>query len=377
MKNLKSIAFAVFAGAVITSCASNNNKTSESEQQVNLKDVVSDKFLMGVALNQYQTKGGDTKDQKLIRNHFNSVVAENCMKCEVIHPEEDRYDFTLADEFVEYAEKNNMHVVGHCLIWHSQLAPWFCIDDNGNNVSAEVLRERIKDHVTTIVSRYKGRVHGWDVVNEAIEGDGEWRKSKFYEILGDEYIELAFRCAQEADPDAQLYYNDFGMNEHGRRNTTVKMVNDLKAKGVKVDAIGMQGHMGLDYPEINDFEQSILAFAGTGCEVMITEWDMTALPTLNRGANISETVEFEKLLNPYPEALPDSINSLWNKRMGEFFNLFVKHSDVISRVTAWGVSDGDSWKNNWPMKGRREYPLLFDRDHEPKEFVLNVLNPTN
>ena len=368
MKN--TLVTALFA-IVCVSCGSSHEM---SDKENNLKNLADGKFLVGVALNSHQAAANDENIVNLVNRNFNSVVAENCMKCEVIHPEEGKYDFTLADEFIKFAEDNDMHTVGHCLIWHSQLAPWFCIDEEGKDVSADVLKQRMKDHIHTVVSRYKGKVHGWDVVNEAIEGNGDWRKSKFYEILGPEYIEYAFRYAHEADPDAELYYNDYGMNEAGRRDKTVEMIKNLQSKGIRIDAVGMQGHMGLDYPSLSDFETSIKAFASTGVKVMITEWDMSALPTINRGANISETVDFQKLLNPYPVALPDSIDALWNKRMGEFFTLFVKHSDVITRVTAWGLTDEDSWKNNWPMQGRKDYPLLFDRDYEPKPFIMDLFN---
>lgn len=258
-------------------------------------------------------------------------------------------------------------------MWHSQLPRWFCTDSEGKNVSPEVLKQRMKDHIYTVVGRYKGRVKGWDVVNEAIIEDGSYRKTKFYEILGEEFIPLAFQYAHEADPDAELYYNDYGMNVEGRRNTVVKMVKDMKEKGLRVDAIGMQGHMGMDYPDIKEFEESIWAFASTGAKVMITEWDMSALPTAKQGANISDTVAYRKILNPYPEALPDSVSEQWNARMEAFFNLFIKHSDVITRVTAWGVTDGDSWKNDFPVRGRRDYPLLFDRSYQPKPFVTELI----
>ena len=210
-----------------------------------LTNILGDKFLVGVAINSEQAAGRDTSAVDVVRRHFNSIVAENCMKSEVIHPEEDRYDFSLADEFVKFGEDNEMFIIGHCLVWHSQLSPWFCVDAEGKNVSPEVLKERLKSHIHTIVGRYKGRIKGWDVVNEAIEGDGSYRKSKFYEILGEEYIPLAFQYAHEADPEAELYYNDYGMHEPGRRDAVVRMVNSLKEKGLRIDAIGMQGHMGL------------------------------------------------------------------------------------------------------------------------------------
>ncbi|MBS4812129.1 MAG: endo-1,4-beta-xylanase [Bacteroides sp.] len=367
---VKHIASALLIAAFVAACG---NQKATVVEEPSLKDAVGDKFLMGVALNVNQSSGVDTSSIKLVKQHFNSIVAENCMKCEVIHPEEDRYDFTLADQFVSFGEKNGMAVIGHCLIWHSQLAPWFCVDEKGNNVTPEVLKQRMKNHITTIVTRYKGRIKGWDVVNEAILEDGSYRKSKFYEILGEEFIPLAFQYAHEADPDAELYYNDYAMNMPGKREGVVKLVSSLKEKGIRIDAVGMQGHMGMDYPDINEFEQSIVAFAGTGVKVMVTEWDMSALPTVKQSANISDTVAYQKMLNPYPETLPDSVSKAWNNRMKQFFGLFEKHADVISRVTAWGVSDSDSWKNDFPVKGRHDYPLLFDRNYQPKPFVKEIM----
>ena len=367
---VKHIASALLIAAFVAACG---NQKATVVEEPSLKDAVGDKFLMGVALNVNQSSGVDTSSIKLVKQHFNSIVAENCMKCEVIHPEEDRYDFTLAHQFVSFGEKNGMAVIGHCLIWHSQLAPWFCVDEKGNNVTPEVLKQRMKDHITTIVTRYKGRIKGWDVVNEAILEDGSYRKSKFYEILGEEFIPLAFQYAHEADPDAELYYNDYAMNMPGKREGVVKLVSSLKEKGIRIDAVGMQGHMGMDYPDINEFEQSIVAFAGTGVKVMVTEWDMSALPTVKQSANISDTVAYQKMLNPYPETLPDSVSKAWNNRMKQFFGLFEKHADVISRVTAWGVSDSDSWKNDFPVKGRHDYPLLFDRNYQPKPFVKEIM----
>lgn len=367
---VKHITSALLIAAFVAACG---NQKATVVEEPSLKDAVGDKFLIGVALNVNQSSGVDTSSIKLVKQHFNSIVAENCMKCEVIHPEEDRYDFTLADQFVSFGEKNGMAVIGHCLIWHSQLAPWFCVDEKGNNVTPEVLKQRMKDHITTIVTRYKGRIKGWDVVNEAILEDGSYRKSKFYEILGEEFIPLAFQYAHEADPDAELYYNDYAMNMPGKREGVVKLVSSLKEKGIRIDAVGMQGHMGMDYPDINEFEQSIVAFAGTGVKVMVTEWDMSALPTVEQSANISDTVAYQKMLNPYPETLPDSVSKAWNNRMKQFFGLFEKHADVISRVTAWGVSDSDSWKNDFPVKGRHDYPLLFDRNYQPKPFVKEIM----
>lgn len=365
----KHFASAILAATFLASCGNTQTTTNG----VSLKEAVGDQFLIGTALNVFQSSGRDTNAVNIVKKHFNAIVAENCMKMEEVHPEEGKYTFDQADQFVKFGEDNGLTITGHCLIWHSQCPEWFFQDENGKEVSPEVLKQRMKDHIYTVAKRYKGKLKGWDVVNEAIIEDGSYRKSKFYQILGEEFIPLAFQYAHEADPDAELYYNDYGMDNEGRRNGVVKLIRSLKEKGLRIDAVGMQGHMGMDYPKIEEFEKSMLAFAAEGVKVMITEWDMSALPTARQSANITDTIAFRKSLNPYTETLPDSVSQAWNARMKQFFNLFEKHADIVTRVTAWGVTDGDSWKNDFPMKGRHDYPLLFDRNYQPKAFVTELI----
>ena len=364
MKNL------IIGAAFVLAAAGCSSKTEEPK---GIKDAFEGKFYIGTALNEAEIRGIDTTGVDLVKTHFNSIVAENCMKNEEIHPAEDVWNFELADKFVEFGEANDMFIIGHCLVWHSQLAKWFAYDENGDYVTPEVLKQRMKDHITTIMTRYKGRIHGYDVVNEAIVEDGSYRKSPFYEILGEEFIPWAFECAHAADPDAELYLNDYGMNVPGRRDAYVKLINQLKERGLRIDAIGMQGHMGMDYPTVEEFETSLLAFAGTGVNVMITEWDMSALPTVNMGANVADVEEYKASLNPYADGLPEDVAKIWNERMKSFMELFLKHSDKITRVTVWGVSDEDSWKNGWPIPGRTDYCLLIDRNHEVKPFLNEYL----
>lgn len=365
----KHFASAILAATFLASCGNTQTTTNG----VSLKEAVGDQFLIGTALNVFQSSGRDTNAVNIVKKHFNAIVAENCMKMEEVHPEEGKYTFDQADQFVKFGEDNGLTITGHCLIWHSQCPEWFFQDENGKEVSPEVLKQRMKDHIYTVAKRYKGKLKGWDVVNEAIIEDGSYRKSKFYQILGEEFIPLAFQYAHEADPDAELYYNDYGMDNEGRRNGVVKLIRSLKEKGLRIDAVGMQGHMGMDYPKIEEFEKSMLAFAAEGVKVMITEWDMSALPTARQSANITDTIAFRKSLNPYTETLPNSVSQAWNARMKQFFNLFEKHADIVTRVTAWGVTDGDSWKNDFPMKGRHDYPLLFDRNYQPKAFVTELI----
>ena len=337
--------------------------------------ILDGKFYIGTALNTPQILGNDTASIEVIKTHFNSITAENIMKSEVIHPKKNEFNFNLSDKFVEFGERNNMKIIGHTLIWHSQLSRWFCVDENGNDVSADVLKERMRNHIHTIVGRYKGRIKGWDVVNECINDDGSWRESKFYQILGEDFVRYAFEFAREADPDAELYYNDYSMANPGRRQGVIRMVKRLQEQGVKIDGIGMQGHLNMDYPSIEEFEKSILAFAGLGVKVMITELDLSVLPSPRRdvGADVAKSFEYQKEINPYVDGLPDDIQEKQFRRYADFFTLFLKHHDKIDRVTLWGVNDALSWKNNWPVKGRTDYPLLFDRNNNPKPLVGTII----
>lgn len=340
-----------------------------------LRDAFQSEFKIGVALNTDQITGQNGYANGLILKHFNSIVAENCMKSEHIQPREGQFGFNLPDQFVALGEKNNLHIVGHTLIWHSQTPPWFFVDANGKTVSREVLIERMRQHIHTIVTRYKGRVKGWDVVNEAINDDGSWRQSPFYQIIGKDFVKLAFRFAHEADPQAELYYNDYSMALEGRRNAVMAMVKELKNEGVQITGIGMQGHLNLDFPLISAFEKSIVAFASLGMKVMITELDMSILPSpwTTTGANVADKAAYNSLMNPYTDAIPRDVQEAWNQRYVDFFRIFVRHSDKICRVTLWGLTDGDSWKNDWPITGRTDFPLLFDRNYQPKEVVNRLL----
>ena len=349
--------------------------TGCANHKVTLKDALKDKFLIGVAMNEAQITEADSSSVAIIKNHFNSITAENCMKSEELQPVEGEFNFKLADQFVKFGEENNMYIIGHTLVWHSQAPKWFFTDATGKDVTREVLIERMKNHIFTVVGRYKGKVKGWDVVNEAFEDDGSWRNSKFYQIIGEDYIRLAFQFAHEADPDADLYYNDYSMSHEGRRNTVVKMVKDLKSQGVRIDGVGLQGHMDMVFPDLDEFEKSMLAFAETGVKLMITELDVTVLPRpgIDVGAEISASFEYQQKLNPYAEGLPDSVSIALNNRYNDIFKLFLKHSDILERVTLWGVYDGQSWRNNWPVRGRTDYPLIFDRNFQPKPVVKSIV----
>ncbi len=375
MKKINRFALVVLLSGLFASC----NSGLQSQKSTILKDAFAGKFYIGTAMNARQITGKDTAGINVIKDQFKAIVAENCMKSGPIHPKENEYNFKLPDQFVEFGEQNDKFITGHCLIWHSQAPRWFFTDDEGNDVSREVMIERMKKHISTVVGRYKGRIKGWDVVNEAIMEDGSWRKSKFYQIVGDDFIKLAFQFAHEADPDAELYYNDYNEWFPGKRDAIVQMIRDFKSEGIRIDGIGMQGHIGMVSPSLEDYEAAIVAYANEGMKVMVTELDMSILPNKRRdvSADIATSFEYQQELNPYTDGVPEEKMTEWDNRMLDFFRLFLKHSDAVSRVALWGVSDATSWKNGFPIPGRTDYPLLFDRNYQPKSIVPKLIEEAN
>ncbi len=345
-----------------------------TEQLKPLKDVMGKYFLVGAAVNTDLADGKDPAAEALVNEQYNQVVAENCMKGEKNHPEVNRFDFADGDKLADWAQKNGKTLIGHCLVWHSQPPKWMFTDANGKQVSRETLIGRMYNHIMTVVTHYKGKVKGWDVVNEAIEDDGSYRKSPYYNIIGPEFIELAFQFAHEADPNVELYINDYSMAKPGKREAYVKLIRNLKAKGIRIDAIGMQSHNGYDYPDYAEYEKSIEAFAAEGVKVMLTELDMNMLPNPQgfSGAEISQKFELQQKYNPYVNGLDKKAQKLFSQRYLDLFKIIECHKDVISRVTFWGVNDGHSWLNGWPVPGRTNYPLLFDRNNQAKPVVKDI-----
>ncbi|WP_454880445.1 endo-1,4-beta-xylanase [Sphingobacterium detergens] len=372
---LKTIVLAVTALLGSHAVAATTQHMNQAPDSLTLKEAFENNFFIGTALNLDQIWERDTQAVAVVKKQFNSIVAENCMKSMFLQPQEGQFYFNDADRFVAFGEQNKMQIIGHTLIWHSQTPAWFFVDKNGKDVSRAVLIERMRKHIQTVVSRYKGRVFGWDVVNEAILDNGEWRESKFYKIIGPEFIQLAFQFAHEADPNAELYYNDYSTAIPEKRKGIMTMVQQVKAAGGKVSGIGMQEHNALDNPSLGEVEKTILGFASLGVKVMVTEMDISVLPHVrpNMGAEIGERYAYSKETNPYEKGLPAGKMAELGRRYIDFFNLYLKHQDKISRVTLWGVGDGDSWKNGWPIPGRTDYPLLFDRHYHPKPFVKDII----
>ena len=348
---------------------------------VTLKDAFAKDFLIGAALNTSQFNETNPAITALVTTQFNSVTPENALKWANIHPFEGRYDFTKADHYVDFAVKHGMFAIGHTLVWHGQTPAWVFQNADGSPASRDTLLARMREHIRTVVGRYKGRVKGWDVVNEALDDTGALRDSPWRKIIGDDYIAQAFRLAHEADPDAELYYNDFSTENPRKRAGALALLRKLKAEGVPVTGVGIQEHVSLAWPKLSDLDDTIAAFAQLGLKVMITELDVDILPKpknskarANDGnAEITRVEKADSALNPYARGLPAVMQAQLARRYAELFGVYLKHRDAIERVTFWGVTDGNSWLNNWPIRGRASHPLLFDREGKPKPAFDTVI----
>ena len=338
-----------------------------AQSPATLKDAYRDSFYVGAAVNAAQFTGSDLRGAAIVAKQFSSITPENVLKWERVHPRPGVYDFALPDKYVEFGEKNHMFIVGHCLVWHSQVPDWVFEDEKGKPLAREALLQRMRDHIFAVVGRYKGRIASWDVVNEALNDDGSLRQTKWLQIIGEDYIAKAFQYARQADPQAQLNYNDYSLENEAKRNGAIALIKKLQAQGIPVAAVGIQGHDSLDWPSAALEDAAIEAFAKLGVKVAITELDIDVLPPVAPGsADVSLNVKADPKLNPYVNGLPDAVQKALAERYAGLFGGYLKDRAVVSRVTLWGVTDGDSWRNDWPVVGRTSYPLLFDRMGEPK-----------
>jgi endo-1,4-beta-xylanase len=333
-------------------------------------------FRVGAALNPEQFHERDRQGVALVKWHFNAITPENVLKWEIVHPEPGRYDFAESDRYVAFGERHGMFIVGHTLVWHSQTPRWVFEDSAGKPLTRAALLARMRDHIHTVVGRYRGRVNGWDVVNEALNDDGTLRQSPWYRIIGEDYLAKAFQYAREADPKAELYYNDYSLARPDKREGAVRLVRSLQAAGVKVAGIGSQDHHKMFWPAPALVDSMFQAFRPLGVKVHITELDVDVLPqaTRNMGADVANRADFQKTLDPYTAGLPDSVQQALAQRYREMFDVYVRNRDIVDRVTFWGVRDDDSWLNGWPIRGRTAYPLLFDRQGRAKPAFRAVVD---
>ena len=370
---MKKALFVLAAAASVTALfAADTPKT-------NLGKLYEKDFLIGVALNQRITSQQDKPRAELAAAQFNCLTPENCMKWDATEPQEGKFNFGPGDDLVKYAQKNKMKIHGHTLIWHSQTPQWVFQGENGQPATRELVLKRMKNHIEGVMKHYKGKVDAWDVVNEAFNEDGTLRNSQWKRIVGDDFIEKAFEFARAADPSAKLVYNDYNADTPSKRDGIAKLAKELKKKGL-IDAVGMQGHYLLDYPSSKQIEEAIKKYADAGVKVMVTEMDVDVLPRSNGRvtADISATQEYQEKNNPYTKGLPDEVNKKLADRYEDIFKVFLKHSKDMYSVTIWGLDDGTSWLNGFPVRERTNHPLLFDRQLKAKpcyDALVNLKQP--
>jgi endo-1,4-beta-xylanase len=328
-----------------------------------LKDYYNGYFPVGVAVMPSSLSGDESV---LIKKEFNSLTAENVMKPAPLHPSENTYFWTDADKIVDFAQVNGMKMRGHTLVWHNQTPAWMFKDASGNTVTKEVLLQRLKDHITAVVTRYKGKVYAWDVVNEAIDDDNAkiYRETQWYTICGEEYIAKAFLWAHEADPDALLFYNDYNTESPGKRDKIYNLLKKLIDAGVPVNGIGLQGHWSINHPSESDLRDAIAKYSSLGIKVQITELDISVYSSdsdfsvRKPGDDVFTSVMEQKQIDKYKM----------------IFRVFRENKNVITGVTFWNVSDRKTWLDNFPIRNRKNYPLLFDQNLQRKKAYPEVIN---
>ncbi|HZT42799.1 MAG TPA: endo-1,4-beta-xylanase [Chthonomonadaceae bacterium] len=370
---------AVIAALAVDAPCGTVDATPRSAEVPPLKSAYRGKFLIGTALDVPALEGRAPLDVQIATTHFDAFTCGNSMKPDFTQPEEGRFTFAQGDRMVEIAQRCGATPIGHTLVWHSQTPAWFFKGPDGLPPSRELALARMRSHIAAVVGHFRGRVKQWDVVNEAIsDAPGEFlRPTPWLKAIGEEYIADAFRAAHAADPHALLIYNDYNIKRAYKRPKALRLLRSLLEQKAPIDAVGIQCHWRLDSPDLSEVEDSIQQFATLGLKVMVTELDIGVLPTRYQGADVGfrqlMTPEQRAALDPYPAGLPEPVALRQAERYRQAFEMFLRHRDVIGRVTLWGPHDGDSWLNNFPIWGRTDYPLLFDRQGCPKPAFFAVL----
>ena len=325
-----------------------------------LKDAYKDYFMIGVAVNQRNVT--NASQSALVKQEFNSMTAENDMKPEPTEPREGEFNWTSADRIANFARQNGIKLRGHCLMWHSQIGKWMYED----NPTKEVFFKRMRNHIHTIVNRYKDVIYCWDVVNEAITDDRNaadpYRQSPLYKIAGDEFIAKAFEFAREADPKALLFYNDYNECDPVKSKRIYEMVKKIKAAGVTIDGIGMQGHYNIYGPSEKEVDDAIKLYKQVVNHIHVTELDI----------RINEEMGGQLRFSREGQPVSASIKQHLADQYARVFRVFRNHKDVVKCVTFWNLSDRDSWL------GARNYPLPFDTEYKPKlayEYIRDMKAP--
>ncbi|MBC7890155.1 MAG: endo-1,4-beta-xylanase [Ferruginibacter sp.] len=329
-----------------------------------LKDYYNNYFTIGVAVSPRALK---TDEATLILQQFAGMTPENAMKMGPIHPKENEYFWRDADSIAGFAKRNNLKLRGHTLCWHNQTPAWLFKDATGNQVTKEVLLQRLKDHITTVVKRYKGTVYAWDVVNEAISDkkDEYLRNSLWLKIAGEDYIAKTFQYAHEADPGALLFYNDYNEISPVKREKIFRLVKSLKDAGVPIHGVGLQAHWAVNEPTRSQLDSTLQRFVELGLKIHVTELDISVYPK----EHDSRERRPEDAVTAFTPAKEQGQLEVYKM----CFELFRKYRRHISAVTFWNISDRYSWLDNFPVSNRKDYPLLFDKDLKPKKAFWEVV----
>ena len=327
------------------------------------------RFRVGAAVGGKSPDNLGSGERELCVRHFDVLTPENCMKPGPVHPERGRPDFSAGDALVEFAERHGQGVVGHCLSWHQQCPDWLW----PAGIDRQSALAQLREHIHAVAGHYRGRLQGWDVVNEAIADDGEFlRATPALRAIGPDHVLRAFELAREADPDAELYYNDYNIEQPAKRQRTLRLLRELLGAGARVDGVGIQGHWLLDQVPFGDIRAAIAEYRALGLKVMITELDVDVVDRPDCSADISVQRAYAPAADLYRDGLPDAVAARQAEQYAELFRIFGEPG-AVSRVTFWGLHDGMSWLNTWPGK-RTNHPLLFDRACRPKAAFAAVLD---
>ncbi|MGE5521869.1 MAG: endo-1,4-beta-xylanase [Candidatus Dadabacteria bacterium] len=349
---------------VVAACSS-SKKVVQQNTTKGLKDYYKGYFPIGVAVSPRSLHG---MDSAVIVNNFNSLTAENAMKMGPLHPRENEYYWKDGDSIAAFAQKHGLRLRGHNLCWHAQAPNWMFKNEKGDTVSKQVLLQRLKDHITTVVNHYKNSVYGWDVVNEAIDDRDSmfYRPSAWYKICGEEFIAKAFEYARAADRKAVLFYNDYNTENPKKREKIYQMVKRFKEQGIPIDGVGLQGHWSVNNPSREELEKSIQMFSSLGLQVQVTELDVSVYGGRQGGQLITGQRQEATAFTPEMEQQQ-------RDKYKMIFDVFRQYKNKITGVTFWNVTDRYTWLDG---RGRKNYPLLFDVNGQPKKAYWDVVNFT-
>ncbi|SHH52668.1 endo-1,4-beta-xylanase [Clostridium grantii] len=332
----------------------------KNEKEISLCNAYQKHFPIGAAVRPDDING---EHKEILLKHFNVLVAENHMKFENIQPLENQFNFEQSDKIVNFAVDNNMKMRGHTLVWHNQTPEWVFKDVKGEKASRELLLKRMKNHINEIMNHYKGKVYVWDVVNEAIEDfeDKSLRDTQWLDIIGEDYIKIAFQYAKEADSEAVLFYNDYNNEQPKKLEKTYKLLKKLIDEGTPIDGVGIQAHW--DINDVNLFDNlrnALEKYSSLGLQIQITEMDISMFSFEDqRRDSIKPTKEMiEKQAEVYEKV----------------FSIFREYQQFITGVLFWGISDEKTWKSNFPVKNRQDWPLVFDENHQEKPAFYKIVN---